>query len=102
MSDDPKQWGHSDDHGSLDSAESKPKQPKIQGRSATLIKPKTSPVGGLHSRSKSQDSSAGLVIQHRNVTTTDGAERSSLTKSQSFPQHSAPPKKGEFMQKQLV
>lgn len=93
MTDDPTQWAHSDDLGSMDSAESKPKQAKIQAHSQTLVKPKSSAGGGLHARSKSQDASAGLSVQLRDVITNTQAERSSLSKSQSFPQHSAPVKK---------
>ena len=96
---------HSDEQGSLDSTESKPKQAKLlaenqrnsaqPGIESTLDN--SSPTPNANSaRSKSQDpisNSPSLKYIHKASQPSPGSDKGVLFKSQSFPQHSAPPKK---------
>ncbi|XP_076806151.1 rho GTPase-activating protein 39-like isoform X2 [Clavelina lepadiformis] len=93
-----------DGHGSLDSSESKPKQAKLQDESSVDLHNATMPelrsnndalsVSNYHVRSMSQDVLNPIAVQLRKPPKVcDEPERGSITKSQSFPQHSAPAKK---------
>nr|XP_002125699.2 rho GTPase-activating protein 39 [Ciona intestinalis] len=97
----------SDEQGSLDSSETRPKQAKllpdseysddISPLNSTMPELSTSHTPLMHARSKSHDAvNDGDVLLRHNESLTDRNENdrmSSLSKSQSFPQHSAPAKK---------
>lgn len=104
-----RQYHASDEQGSLDSSETKPKQPKLLNETNNKLnstmpdlrdnsKDLTPP--NSHSRSKSQDPIADcpLPVKKNESLKINESEKGSgyIIKSQSFPQHSAPVKKGQW------
>lgn len=89
---------HSDEQGSLDSTETKPKQAKLLSENllnSSMPGGHGESIPNAHSvRSKSQDPIANSPARpNAKARHSSDSERGVLIKSQSFPQHSAPPKK---------
>jgi len=106
---------HSDEHGSLDSTETKPKHAKLLAENqlnSTLPDIQTTFDGEEHisnahsTRSKSQDPVLNNTPKTNNKNNasrpSSDSEKGILIKSKSFPQHSAPPKKSKHFALHLL